>query len=256
MRLDGKVALITGAGSGIGRATAVLFASEGAKIGVMDVSPDGAQATVSMIAEAGGEAITLIGDVSESDDAQHAARATVEAFGRLDILVNSAGITSRNAAPEGVSPESTWDRVMDVNLKGTYLTSWHAVPKMEASGGGSIVNLASIMGLVGYPAGIGGGFNPYPPSKGGVVQFTRTLAMDLASKGIRVNCLCPGFIATDMTRGLTEDADMLERLHELHPIGRLGRAEEIASVALYLASDDSAYVTGAALAVDGGYTAR
>ena len=256
MRLENKVALITGAGSGIGQASATLFAHEGARVAAADISMDAAAETVRSIQDLGGQAIALSGDVSDSNDAHKMVRSTVDAFGRLDVLLNSAGVSARNALPEGASPEDVWDKVIDVNLKGTYLPSWHAVPEMEKSGGGSIINLASIMGLVGYPVGVGGGFNPYPPSKGGVVQFTRTLAIDSASKNIRVNCLCPGFIATNLTRTLREDADMLARLESLHPMGRLGRADEVASAALYLASDESGFVTGATLPVDGGYTAQ
>ena len=255
MRLKDKVALITGAGSGIGRAAALLFAREGARIAAADISLEAAAETVRSIEDLGGHATSLSCDVSDSEDAHKMVRSTVDTFSRLDILVNSAGVTSRNALPEGASPEAVWDKVIDVNLKGTYLASWHAVPEMEKSGGGSIINLASIMGLVGYPVGIGGGFNPYPPSKGGVVQLTRTLAIDSASKSIRVNCLCPGFIATNLTSALTGDPDMLARLEALHPMGRLGRADEVAHAALYLASDESGFVTGAALTVDGGYTA-
>ena len=256
MRLKDKVALITGAGSGIGRAVALRFANEGASVAVSDISGANVRDTASMIEEAGGRGLALSGDVSNSADAERMVRATIDDFGRLDILVNSAGISARNALPEGASPEAIWDKVINVNLKGTYLVSWYAVPEMEKAGGGSIINLASTMGLVGYPAGFGGGFNPYPPSKGGVVQFTRTLAIDSARKNIRVNCLCPGFVTTNFTRGLTEDPETNAFLEELHPMGRLGRPEEIANVALYLASDDASYVTGVALTVDGGYTAR
>ena len=180
----------------------------------------------------------------------------MNAYGRLDVLVNSAGISARNALPEGVSPEEVWDRVMDVNLKGTYLMCWCAVPEMKRSGGGSIVNLASIMGLVGYSAGMGGGFNPYVPSKGGVVQFTKNLAIDYARKGIRVNCICPGYIDTNLTQPLTTDPETLRRLEQLHPLGRLGTADEIAHAALFLASPESSFVTGTPLVVDGGYTAQ
>ena len=256
MRLKDKVALVTGAGSGIGRAVALRFASEGASVAASDISLANARETASMIEEPGGQALALTGDVSAGEDAEGMVKATVTEFGRLDILVNSAGISARNALPEGASPEAVWDRVIEVNLKGTYIVSWYAVPEMEKTGGGSIINLASTMGLVGYPAGFGGGFNPYPPSKGGVVQFTRTLAIDSASKNIRVNCLCPGFVATNFTRSLTEDPEMNAFLEDLHPMGRLGRPEEIANVALYLASDDASYVTGVALTVDGGYTAQ
>ena len=256
MRLESKVALITGGGSGIGRACAEMFAREGAKVAVSDISLERAQATTQFVTSHGGEAIAISGDVSVGDDAQNMVSATVEKFGKLDVLVNSAGVSARNAMPKGSSPEEVWDKVMDVNLKGTYMVSWHAVPEMAKSGGGSIINLSSIMGLVGYPVGMGGGFNPYNPSKGGVLQFTRNLAIDSASKNVRVNCICPGYVETDLTSALTKDAEALSRLETLHPIGRLGQPEEIAYAALYLASDESGFVTGTPLVVDGGYTAQ
>jgi NAD(P)-dependent dehydrogenase (short-subunit alcohol dehydrogenase family) len=256
MRLENKVALVTGGGSGIGRATALLFASEGARVVVSDVNEADTLETAQLVKAAGGESIAVTGDVSSTIDAERMVRAAAEAYGRLDVLVNSAGVSARNALGQEASPEEVWDRVMDVNLKGTYLVSWHAVPEMERSGGGSIVNLASIMGLVGYPVGIGGGFNPYPVSKGGIMQFTRNLAIDCAARSIRVNCICPGFVTTNLTQALTEDQETRERLEELHPMGRLGRPEEIAYAALFLASDESSYVTGSPLVVDGGYTAQ
>ena len=256
MRLENKVALITGGGSGIGRACAEMFAREGARVAVSDISLERAQATMQFITSHGGEAIAISGDVSVGDDAQNMVSATVEKFGKLDVLVNSAGVSARNAMPKGSSPEEVWDKVIDVNLKGTYMVSWHAMPEMAKSGGGSIINLSSIMGLVGYPVGMGGGFNPYNPSKGGVLQFTRNLAIDSASKNVRVNCICPGYVETDLTSALTKDAEALSRLETLHPIGRLGQPEEIAYAALYLASDESGFVTGSPLVVDGGYTAQ
>ena len=256
MRLESKVALITGGGSGIGRACAELFVREGARVVVSDISLERAQETAQSIISEGGEAIAVTGDVSVGDDARSMVSATVEAFGKLDVLVNSAGVSARNAMPEGSSPEEVWDKVMDVNLKGTYMVSWHAVPEMEQAGEGSIINLSSIMGLVGYPAGMGGGFNPYNPSKGGVLQFTRNLAVDAASKNIRVNCICPGYVETNLTRALTEDDEARGQLEARHPMGRLGQPEEIAYAALYLASDESSFVTGAPLVVDGGYTAQ
>ena len=256
MRLESKVTLITGGGSGIGRACAEMFAREGARVAVSDISLERAQATTQFVTSHGGEAIAISGDVSVGDDAQNMVSATVEKFGKLDVLVNSAGVSARNAMPKGSSPEEVWDKVMDVNLKGTYMVSWHAVPEMAKSGGGSIINLSSIMGLVGYPVGMGGGFNPYNPSKGGVLQFTRNLAIDSASKNVRVNCICPGYVETNLTSALTKDAEALSRLETLHPIGRLGQPEEIAYAALYLASDESGFVTGTPLVVDGGYTAQ
>ncbi len=256
MRLESKVALITGGGSGIGRACAEMFAREGARVAVSDISLERAQATTQFVTSHGGDAIAISGDVSLGDDAQNMVSATVEKFGKLDVLVNSAGVSARNAMPKGSSPEEVWDKVIDVNLKGTYMVSWHAMPEMAKSGGGSIINLSSIMGLVGYPVGMGGGFNPYNPSKGGVLQFTRNLAIDSASKNVRVNCICPGYVETDLTSALTKDAEALSRLETLHPIGRLGQPEEIAYAALYLASDESGFVTGTPLVVDGGYTAQ
>ncbi|MCY4579586.1 MAG: SDR family oxidoreductase, partial [Chloroflexi bacterium] len=198
-------------------------------------------------------ATAVAGDVVSSDDAKAMVQAAVDAYGKLDVLVNSAGVSGR---VEGVSHEEVWDKVMDVNLKGTYLVSWHAVPEMDAAGGGSIINLASIMALVGYPVGMGGGFNPYNASKGGVLQFTRNLAIDLARKNIRVNCICPGYVETNMTRRLTENPESYEALKGRHPMGRLGQPDDIANAALFLASDEAAFVTGAPLIVDGGYTAQ
>jgi NAD(P)-dependent dehydrogenase (short-subunit alcohol dehydrogenase family) len=256
MRLENKVALITGGGSGIGRAAALLFAREGARVAVADVAEARAEETASMVAAEGGQAVAVSGDVSSSDDALRMVKAAVDPYGGLDVLVNSAGVSTRNALGPGASPVEVWDRVMDINLKGTYLVAWHAVPEMRRSGGGSIINLSSIIGLVGYGAGLGGGFNPYPPSKGGVVQFTRNLAIDCAKDGIRVNCICPGYTETNLTVPLTSDPETMETLVKLHPMGRLGRPEEIAYAALFLASDESSYVTGIPLAVDGGYTAQ
>ena len=254
-RLKDKAALVTGAGSGIGRAAALLFASEGASVACADLSHERAEETAAEIGRHGGRAVALSGDVSAAADAAGMVYGAVKALGRLDIVVNSAGVTARNALPPGSDPDDVWDRVIEVNLRGTYLVSRCAVEHMRRSGGGSIVNLASTMGMVGYPPGLGGALNPYPPSKGGVIQLTRNMAVDLARDGIRVNCLCPGFVETDLTKSLTDDPATREMLEGRHPLGRLGRPEEVAYAALYLASDEASYVTGAALTVDGGYTA-
>ena len=253
-RVKGKTALVTGAGSGIGRAAATLFASEGASIACADLSHDSARETATEIERLGGSAVAFSGDVSVADAAAGMVDCAVDALGRLDIVVNSAGVTARNALPAGSDPDDVWDRVIEVNLKGTYLVSRCAVDHMRRGGGGAIVNLASTMGMVGYPPGLGGALNPYPPSKGGVIQLTRNMAVDLARENIRVNCLCPGFVETDLTRSLTDDPATREMLESRHPLGRLGRPDEVAHAALYLASDESSYVTGAALTVDGGYT--
>ena len=247
-RLSHKVALITGAGSGIGRACSVRFLHEGAKVVGVDLEEP--------MSDLGPSFIPLSGDVTDSTDCETMIQTALNEFGGLDILVNSAGVSGRNALPENSTAEEIWDKVIEVNLKGTYLPSWHAVPEMKKTGGGSIINLASIMGIVGYPVGLGGGFNAYPSSKGGVIQFTKTLATDLARENIRVNCLCPGYVETNLTKNLTSDADTNELLKRLHPMGRLAKPEEIASAALFLASDDASFVTGSSLVVDGGYTAQ
>ena len=256
MRLEGKVAIVTGGGSGIGRASAEAFAREGARVVVADLSESDALETAAKIGEGGGEAATAIGDVTDGADAEAMVRAAVDRYGRLDVLLNSAGITSRHGSLKDASPEEAWDKVIDINLKGTWMVSWHAVPEMERSGGGSIVNLASTMALVGYPVGIGDGFNPYPPSKGGVIQFTRTLALAYAKKGIRVNCLCPGYIATSLTADLRANDETRRLTLDRTPMGRYGLPEEVANAALFLASDESSFITGSPLIVDGGYTAQ
>ena len=256
MRLEGKVALITGAGAGIGRAAAVRFAAEGARIVASDIGEASASETVAMVGEAGGEAIAVAGDVASSADAEAMVQAAIDAYGRLDALLNSAGVSGRIDLGKDATHEDVWDKVMDVNMKGTYLVSWHAVPEMEKAGGGSIINIGSIMSLVGYPVGMTNGFSPYNPSKGAVLQFTRNLAVDLAPKGIRVNCICPGYVETNMTRILTDIPESYEFLKQRHPIGRLGQPDDIANAALFLASDEAAFVTGAPLIVDGGYTAQ
>lgn len=257
MRLDGKVALITGSASGIGEACATLFAGEGAQIASADISADGAVRTAAMVTEAGGEAIAVSGDVTSKTECERMVSETVARFGSVDILVNSAGITPRYV-PADLPFDEKWDRVIDVNLKGSMLMSYYASAKMKEKGSGSIVNLASIIGLVGYTHGMGlsDGFNPYPHSKGGIVQMTRDMGVTFAQQGIRVNALCPGFAYTALTKTITEDPDSLARLEKLHPMGRLGQPIEIAQAALFLASDEASFITGACLPVDGGYTAQ
>ena len=249
-RLTGKVALVTGAKSGIGKACVERFIEEGANVVAADITiPNTDSSEPNRI-------LPISGDVTKTNDAAEMVNKAKETYGKLDILVNRAGISSRNAYEEEEDPEKIWDRVIEVNLKGTYLVSKHAVPEMEINGSGSIVNLASINGLVGYPVGIGGGFNAYPPSKGGVIQFTKTLANDKASKNIRVNCLCPGYVETNLTESLTNNESIFQQLKDLHPMGRLGRPEEIANAALFLASDEASFITGSSLVIDGGYTSQ
>lgn len=253
-RLDGKTALITGAGSGIGAACAELFSAEGASVFCADLESDAAEAVADRVAARGGNAASGSVDVTKRDRCDALVENVVDRFGGLDVLVNSAGVTPRKAPPEW-DFEEKWDWVIDVNLKGTMLMSHAASGVMLAAGYGSIVNLASIIGLVGYSEGMSDGFNPYPHSKGGVVQMTRDMGVAFAKRGVRVNALCPGFTYTALTKSLTDDDDTRLRLESLHPMGRLGEPIEIAYAALYLASDESSFVTASMLPVDGGYTA-
>ena len=254
-RLDGRTALITGGGSGIGAACAELFSVEGANVFCADLNVDAAQAVVDRVNGRGGSAAAGLVDVTKRSACEDVVAKTVDTFGGLDVLVNSAGVTPRKA-PLDWDFEQKWDWVIDINLKGTLLMSHAASQVMLANGYGSIVNLASIIGLVGYTAGLSDGFNPYPHSKGGVVQMTRDMGVAFAKRGVRVNALCPGFTYTALTQSLTDDDDMRNKLESLHPMGRLGEPMEIAYAALYLASDESSFVIGSVLPVDGGYTAQ
>ena len=244
-RLVGKVALITGAGSGIGRATALLFAKEGAKVAVADCVPAGGQETVRMIREAGGEASFIEADVSKSADVQRMVNTTVDTYGRIDILYNNAGIQGPVARTADLTEEA-WDAVLNINLKSVFLASKYAIPVMLNQGGGVIINTSSTMGLGGKPH-----IAPYCVSKGGIILLTKTMAAEYARQNIRVNCICPGMIETPMTEWAIARLRM-----DYIPQGKAGQPEDIAQAALYLASDDSAYVTGAALVVDGGWTAE
>ena len=193
-------------------------------------------------------------DVTDNDSCAAAVDAAVDEFGRVDVLVNSAGVGSRRALD--MTYEERWQFVIDVNLKGTVLMARHAVEQMKEQGSGAVVNIASIRGLIGYPDFITDGFNPYPHSKGGVVNATRDMALGLAKQNIRVNAVCPGFTHTEMTRGTWENPEMYDRIVALHPIGRFAQPIEIARAVLFLASDEASFVTGACLVIDGGFTAQ
>ncbi len=247
--LDGKVALITGAASGIGRAAALLFAQEGAAVMVFDIDEARGSSVAAEIAAAGGQSRFVHGSVADAANCEDAVLRTLDAFVRLDVLFNNAGIIRRATVLE--ISEEEWDRVMAINVKSVLLMSRHAIPAMMKAGGGSIVNTASGWGLVGGPKAVS-----YCASKGAVVQLTRAMAIDHGPDNIRVNCICPGDTDTAMLRQEAAElgAPAEEFLAEAadRPLRRVGSPEEIARAALYLASDASSFVTGAALVVDGG----
>ena len=246
MRLEGKVALVTGGGSGIGRATAVALAREGAAVMCADLNLDGARETVEAIEAADGQAVARSLNVRDEDDVRDALEATATQLGALHVLVNNAGIGGRN---------HTWDDLIEVNLNGVYYGLKHGAPLIEAFGGGSIVSLSSILGLIGIPGASDDGIG-YTASKHGVVGLTRAYALNYASRGVRVNCVNPGFVETPLTAPLWDDPNRLESTTARHPLGRLGQPEEIANAILFLVSDDASFITGVALPVDGGYTAQ
>jgi NAD(P)-dependent dehydrogenase (short-subunit alcohol dehydrogenase family) len=248
MRISDKVAIITGAASGIGRTTAILFAKEGGKVVVADKNEVGGNETVDLIRSDGGQAIFDYVNVTSATDIQGMVKTTINTYGKLNILVNNAGIATR--LPVVDLSEEDWDRNIDVNLKSIYLSSKYAIPRMIKNGGGSIVNIASIYGIVG-----GRIRAAYAASKGGVVNLTRSMALDYALHKIRVNCVCPGFVNTPLLKNILKNKEEYQALADLHPMGRLGDMLEIALGVLYLASDESSFVTGIALPIDGGYTA-
>jgi NAD(P)-dependent dehydrogenase (short-subunit alcohol dehydrogenase family) len=245
--MDGKVAIVTGAGSGIGRTTALRFAAAGARVACVDLALERAQETGEAIRAAAGQALALEADVTREADCARMVSATLGRWRTLTTLVNSAGV--RPAGRDATPPPAEWARVVDVNLSGTYYASRAALPALAESGAGSVTNLASIYGLV------GGSLSPaYAASKGGVVNLTRQMALQWAPR-VRVNCVCPGVIETPMTAALLADPAWREAMLGRHPLKRFGQPEDVAAAILYLASDDAAFVTGVALPVDGGYTA-
>jgi len=249
MRLKDKVALITGGASGIGRATAELFAQEGARVAVADYSKEGGQDTVKAIQEAGGDAMFTPVDVSDSAQVARLVDAVLQAYGRIDILFNGAGILYYGTVLD--TDEQAWNRVLSINLTGTYLCCRAVLPHMIRQGGGSIINVASTVGAHDACANA----VAYVTSKGGVTLFTKAIAIDHAKQGVRVNALVPGATDTPMIRNAIAP-EALEALAASHPIGRLGRPEELAKAVLFLASDDASFVTGTAMYVDGGQTAK
>ena len=250
MRLENKVALISGGARGIGAAIARIFAQEGAKLVIGDILEEDGRRTAAEITQGGGECFFVRLDVTNEADWEQAAGEVITRFGRLDILVNNAGISARGNVEE--TSEADWTRTMDVNVKGAFLGTRQAIPLMRNGGGGSIINISSGAGIAPQPGTSGA----YAASKGAVRIFSKSTAVQYARENIRCNSVHPGPIETDMLRATRPDADNLEAMLERVPLGRFGRPEEIAYGVLYLASDESSFVTGSELVIDGGRTAQ
>lgn len=247
----GKVALVTGGGSGIGRATALVFAREGAKVVVADVLVAGGEETVRLIKDAGGDAIFVKADVGQAADVEAMVRKAVETYGRLDCAHNNAGIEGATAKTSDYAWEE-WERVIRINLTGVWLCMKYEIPQMLAQGGGAIVNTASDAGLLGVPQ-----MPAYVASKHGVVGLTKTAALEYAKAGIRVNAVCPGVIKTPMVDRITaQRPGRAERMAAAEPVGRMGRPEEVAEAVVWLCSDAASFVTGFPMSVDGGIAAQ
>lgn len=256
MRLEGKVAVITGGASGQGHTAAYLFAGEGARVIVADANSEGAEETAEGIRASGGEAVATQTDVAHEAEVEAMIRRAVNEFGGLDILFNNAGVGYSAAdrftmASVVDTPEKDWDEILAINLKGAAMGCKHAIPIMAGSGGGAIVNNASINALAGLS-----GADAYTAAKGGVVALTRVLALDWGPSNIRVNCICPGVVDTPMVAPVLADEYASNFIRENTPLGRPAHPEEIARVALFLASDEASYLNGAIIPVDGGWTAH
>jgi NAD(P)-dependent dehydrogenase (short-subunit alcohol dehydrogenase family) len=249
MRFQDKSIVVTGAGSGIGRAAAIMFAAEGGRVLVVDRYEADARETAVRIEEAGGTARAMAGDVSRAADCEAMVKAAVAAYGRLDVAFNNAGVGG-SGFPLAEEEEIAFDEVVAINLKGVFLSMKYEIPAMVKTGGGAIVNTASVAGLVGEP-----GISIYSASKHGVVGLTRTAALDHIRQGVRINAVCPGATRTPLLEKWFQDPNVESFVMNRHPIGRIGTPEEIARVALFLASDDASFVVGQAWAVDGGLTA-
>jgi NAD(P)-dependent dehydrogenase (short-subunit alcohol dehydrogenase family) len=246
-RFEGKVALITGGGSGLGRASGVRIASEGGSVAIADIDREGGRESCRLIEEAGGKVLFVEADVTRAADNERMVAETVKEFGRLDVLFTSAGVGAGGTVVE--TTEEYWDRVLNLDLKGVFLASKYAIAAMRESGGGAIVHVSSIGGERGMSGA------SFCAAKGGVINLTRSMAVAHARESIRVNCICPGYIATPIIQGILDDPEKLAAVSERHPMGRIGTAEEVAAAVAFLASDEASFITGAILAVDGGYLA-
>lgn len=250
--MNGKVALITGGSSGIGLATAIAFAKKGAAVVIADIDETAGEKAVETIKSQGGEAIFVKTDVSSSEQIQALVNKTVEQFGGLDYAVNNAGIGGESV-PTAEITEAGWDRVIGINLTGVWLGMKYQIPEMLKRGGGAVVNVASILGKVGFANAAA-----YVAAKHGVVGLTKSAAMEYATQGVRVNAVCPAFIYTPMlaNAGMAEGTEMYDYIASKHPVQRMGTSEEVANMIVWACSDEASFVTGASLMVDGGYTAQ
>ena len=246
-RFEGRVALVTGGSSGLGRATAVRLASEGAKVVVADIDAEGGEETRRLIEAQEGKCLVVKADVTRASDAQAMVAKAVKTFGRLDVLFPGAGVGAGGTVVD--ITEEQWDRVVDLDLKGVFLSCKYAIPEMRKVGGGAIVTVASIGGMQGKSGAV------FCAAKAGVVNLTRSMAVAHAKENIRANCICPGWIPTPINRRAWEDPERRAQIEAMHPMGRMGQPEDVAAAVAFLASDEASWITGAILAVDGGYLA-
>jgi len=247
MRLAEKCAVVTGGGSGIGAATASLFAAEGARVAILDRDLPRAEDVAAAIRKGGADALAYACDVTDEAEVREAVRSAAERFGPIDILFTSAGTAFRRSVPD--TETADWDRLMEINLRGPFLCSKFCLEHFRSEGG-SIIHIASVTGITGVRSRAA-----YSASKGALVALTRNMAMDLAPRKIRVNCVCPGFVRTAMAQPLLSDPVRHDRLVNMHPLGRLGEPEDVARAVLFLASEESNWITGTSLVVDGGFSA-